>query len=196
MTLRIDHRERVRQFGVGLVVIGDDQIHAQLARAPRRFRAADSAVHGHDQADPVRVQPLHRDRLQTVAVLQPLGDEMRHLAAEQLNRAPQDDRGRDAIDVVVAVDGDALLAGDRGEDTVHCHRHVSQRHRIVQMIERGVKEPRRRLGISEAALTQQPRHDQRHRQLRRQPLRRPIVAGERLPARGRYSACDARPCRC
>ena len=94
------------------MVVGDDQIDAELARAARRLGAADAAVDRDDQRDAVGVQPLDRRRLQPVAVAQPLGDEVDDVGAEQLERAPQDDGRRDAVDVVVAVDGDPLLARD------------------------------------------------------------------------------------
>ena len=108
--LRIDHRQRRRQLRVRLVMIGDDQIDAELARAPRRLGAADAAIHRHDQRDAVGVQPLDRRRLQAVAVLQPLRDEVDDVGAEQLERAAQDHGRRDAVDVVVAVDRDPLPA--------------------------------------------------------------------------------------
>ena len=111
--LRVDHRERGRQLGVGLVVVGDDQVDAELARAPRRLGAADAAVDRHDQRHAVGVQPLDRRRLQAVAVPQPLRDEVDDVAAEHLERAAQDDRRGDAVDVVVAVDGDPLAPRDR-----------------------------------------------------------------------------------
>ena len=49
VALGIDHRERRRQRAFGLVVIGDDQIDAELARAQRRLGAADAAVDRDDQ---------------------------------------------------------------------------------------------------------------------------------------------------
>ena len=58
--LRVDHRQRRRQLGVRLVMVGDDQIDAELARAPRRVGAADAAVDRDDQRHAVGVQPLDR----------------------------------------------------------------------------------------------------------------------------------------
>ena len=78
----IDDGERGRQLRVGLVMIGDDQIDAQLARAARRLGAADAAVDRDDQRHPVGVQPFDCRRLQSVAVLQPLRDEMHHIGAK------------------------------------------------------------------------------------------------------------------
>ena len=97
----------------GLVMIGDDQVDAELARAQRRLGAADAAVDRDDQRHAFGVQPIDRRRLQAVAVAQPFGDEVDDVAAEQLERAPQDDGGRDAVDVVVAVDGDPLALRQR-----------------------------------------------------------------------------------
>ena len=82
----------------------------ELARAPRGFGAADAAVDRDDQLHAFGVQAIERGRLQAVAVAQPLGDEVDDVAAEQLQRAPQDHGGGDAVDVVVAVHGDALAA--------------------------------------------------------------------------------------
>ena len=56
--LRVDDGERRRQLGVRLVVVGDDQIDAELARAPGRVGAADAAVDRDDERDAVGVQPL------------------------------------------------------------------------------------------------------------------------------------------
>ena len=98
---------------VRLVVIGDDQVDAELARAARRLGAADAAVDRDDQRHAVGVQPIDRRRLQAVAVAQPLGDEVHDVAAEHLERAAQDDGRGDAVDVVVAVDGDPLAARER-----------------------------------------------------------------------------------
>ena len=116
--LRVDDRQRQRQLGVRLVVVGDDEVEAELARPARRLGAPDAAIHRDDQRDAFRVQPLDRRRLQAVAVAQPLGDEVHDVAAEQLERAAQDHGGGDAVDVVVAVDRDAFLARDGGQDAV------------------------------------------------------------------------------
>ena len=96
-----------------------------------------------DQRDAVGVQPLDRRRLQPVAVPQALGDEVDDVGAEQLERAPQDHRRGDAVDVVVAVDRDPLLARERRHDALDRHAHVGEQHRIVQVLEARVQEARR-----------------------------------------------------
>ena len=124
VALGVHDRQRARQVHVGLVVVGDDQVEAQLARALRGLHPADAAVHGDDEQRAVGVQPLDRRRLQAVAVLQPLGDEVDDVGADELQRPAQDHRRGDPVHVVVAVHGDAFPARDRAEDAVHGGRHV------------------------------------------------------------------------
>ena len=134
--LRVDHRERGRQRAFRLVMIGDDQIDAELVRAPRRLGAADAAVHRHDDARALRVQAIDRRRLQAVAVAHPLGQEVDDIAAEQFDHAAQDDRGGHAVDVVVAVHRDALFPRDRAHQAIDGRREIGQQIRIVEVIER------------------------------------------------------------
>ena len=124
--LGVDHGERVGQRAFGLVVIRDDEIDAQLARAPRGVGAADAAVDRHDHVDLVGVETIDGRRLEPVAVAQPFGDEVDDLSAEHLERAPQDDGGGDAVDVVVAVDGDPLAGRQRPLEARHGAVHVGQ----------------------------------------------------------------------
>ena len=77
------------------------------------------------------------------------------LAAEHLERAPQDDGGGDAVDVVVAVDRDPLAARQRPLEPRHGPVHVGQQKRIVQVVERRVEEPIGDGRVAEAAQAQQ-----------------------------------------
>ena len=111
--LRVDHRERARQLDVRLVMVGDDEIDAELARPPRRVHAADAAVHRDDEPGALGVQAFERRRLQAVAVAQPFGNEVDDVGAEQLERPAQDDGRGDAVHVVIAVHRNALAPGHR-----------------------------------------------------------------------------------
>ena len=135
MPARVDDRDRDRQLRVGLVMIRDDEIDAQLARAPGRFDTADAAIDRDDERHAVGVQTLERLGLQTIAVLQPIRDEVDDVGAEQLQRAAKNDGRRNAVAVVVAMDGDALLPFDRGKDPFDGGRHIRQPEWIVQMVE-------------------------------------------------------------
>jgi hypothetical protein len=133
VALRVDHCQRRRQRRVGLVMVGDDQVDAELARPHCRLDAADPAVDRDDQLDAVRMQPFDGRRLEPVAVAQSLRDEMGDVGAEQFQRPPQDHGGGDAVDVVVAVDRDAILSLNRREHTLDRIGHAGQRERIVQI---------------------------------------------------------------
>ena len=156
VALRVDHRDRDRQLGIRLVVIRDDQIDAELARALRRLDAANAAVDRDDERHAVGLQAIERLGLQPVAVLDAVGKEVDDVGAEQLERAAKNDGRRDAVAVVVAMNGDALFPLDRRENPIDRRRHVREPERIVQMIERRAAEiaarsPARRFRESPAA---------------------------------------------
>ena len=116
-------------------MIRDDQVDPQLACTRRRLARADAAVHRDDQPRPVVLQTIHRGWLQAVTVAQALWNEMHDVGAEQLERAAKDDGGGDAVYVIVAVNGDALLRGDCGEDAIDRRRHIRESERVVQVLE-------------------------------------------------------------
>ena len=162
VTLGVDDRRRHRQLVVGLVVIGDDEVHAKFTRAAGRVGAADAAVHRDDQPDALAVETFDGCRLQAVAVAEPFRDEVDDLAPEKLQRTAQDDRRGDAIHIVVAMDRDALVASQSRFDSGDRGGHVGELERIVQVIERRVEEPCGILGVTQAAQAQQARHRRVH----------------------------------
>ena len=54
VALGIDDRERGRELRFGFVMVADDEIEPELARAPRRRAAADAAVDRHERRSPRR----------------------------------------------------------------------------------------------------------------------------------------------
>ena len=147
--------------------------------------AADAAVDRDDDARAGGVQAIDVGRLQAVAVAQALRQEVRDVAAEQLERAAQDHRRRDAVDVVVAVDRDPLLARDRGQQALDRRR----RGRSAGT-DRGDDRATARgsgaaaSGVVDAALAQQAGDDRRH--VERRGQRRDVrvaIARVGLPAR-------------
>ena len=162
-------------------MVGDDQVDAEFVGPARRLGAADAAVHRDDHLHALGVQPLHGRRLQAVAVAQPLGIEVGDVAAEQFERPPQDDRRGHAVDVVVAVDGNAFAPFERGAEAVDGLAHVGQAERIPQLRQLRVEEALRRLRIGVAAMAQQPRHDGRHVERRGQPCGGCVVTHDGVP---------------
>ena len=187
--LRVDHRQGGRQCALRLVMIGDDEIDAELARAQGRLAGANAAVDRDDELHAFAMQAIDCRRLQAVTVAQPLGDEVHDVATEQLEGATQDDGRGDAVDVVVTVDGDALPAGQGPLDALDRARHVGEQERIVEVIEGRREETRRALGITQPAQAEQPRHGRVQIERLRQPpavgvVARQVIPEERLHALG------------
>jgi hypothetical protein len=133
--LRIDDGMCIRELVIGFVMIGNDQVESELPCPPRCLGAANAAVDGNDDVYAVGVQSLECRRLQAISVPQTFGNEVHHLAAEQLQRAPKDDGGGDAVDVVIAVDRNSFTLRNRLEQSVDGAPHVGQPHRIEQVVE-------------------------------------------------------------
>ena len=73
---------------------------------------------------------------------------MDDVGAKHLERAAKDDGRRDAVAIVVAVDGDALLPLDGRKNALHRLRHVRKLERIVQVVERRMEKSLRPLRLS------------------------------------------------
>ncbi len=167
---RVDDRQGARQLGVRLVMVGDDQIDAEVAGPPGRFRAANAAVDRHDQLHALAVQPFDGGGLQAVAVGQPFGNEVADVGAQQLQRAAKDDGRGDAVDVVIAVNGDPLPSGNRGQQPPDRAVHVGEQKRVQQLIEFRAQKPRGRIRIGEATDGEEPGGDGRQPEVARQLL--------------------------
>ncbi len=162
-------------------MVRDDQVEPQLARPDGRFGGADAAVDRDDQTHAAGVQPLDRFRLEAVAVAQPVRHEVLDPRAEELERASQDGGRRDAVDVVVAVDGDPLVARDGAEEAVDRFAHAGQLKGIVKMLQARRQEPARRLRVVETTLAQQARDDRRHPQRPRRLDHEGVVGPDVFP---------------
>jgi hypothetical protein len=128
-----------------------------------------------------RAPALDRGRLQAIAVVDAIRHEVHDAAAEQLDRPPQDDSRRHAVDVVVAMDGDRLGLGDRGEQPIDRLAHAGQQKGIVELCQLGMQKALRRLRIGEAALAQQPCDDRWEPQRRGGLPHARLIGGHVLP---------------
>ena len=106
---RMHQGRRARQRLLRLVMIGDDQLHAEPGRLVRFVEAGDAAIDGDDDVGAVLGELLQRLVVEAVAVVEAVRHVELDLGIEQV-QAGQQDRGRgDAVHVVVAVDADLLL---------------------------------------------------------------------------------------
>ena len=113
------------------VVVGDDHVEPELARAGDLVDRGDPAVDGEHEVDAVRGELLDRLAGEAVALVEPTREAPFDVGAE-LTEDEEGDRGRrDAVDVVVAVDADSLACSDRPADPCDGDVHVAERRGIV-----------------------------------------------------------------
>jgi hypothetical protein len=139
------------------------------------------------------MEPFDRRGLQPVAVAQALGNEVDDVAAEHLERAAKNDGGRDAVDVVVAVDGDPFLARDGRLEALDRLGHVAEPIGIVQMVERRTQKASGRLGIAQSAQAQQPRDRGMEVQRVREAPGALVVTRQMIPEDGLHSLVSEYP---
>ena len=129
-----------------------------LDRGARRA----AAVHGDDQRAARALRAIDVGDLEPVAVEQPVGkDRLGGDATPREHRHQQRGAG-DAVDVVVADDGDALAAPARFEQPRHRGLHAVEQERIVEMGGRRLEEAPRGVGVDRASARQQRCVERRH----------------------------------
>ena len=95
------------------MVVGDDDVEAELARAPDLLDGGDAAVDGQDEAATLFRQALERLAADAVALVEAARQMPLDLRAELPQHEHGEHRGADPVDVVVAVDADPFPGGDR-----------------------------------------------------------------------------------
>jgi hypothetical protein len=119
-------------------------------------------------------------RRSTAAVERPYPSSKR-LGSERAQRAQQDGGGADAVDVVVAEDGDPRPARDVALDQLGRRRDAGQGERIVAVVR--LEEPPRVLDALEPAPRQHDSNRARDAQPGGKPLGESYVIGLASPAR-------------
>jgi hypothetical protein len=132
----------VRQLVAGAVVVGDDHVQAELARAANLVDRRDPAVDGQHQPAPFLRQPLERVAADAVAFVEAARQVPFDLGAELPQDEHGQDRGADAVDVVVAVDADPLPGRDGRADALDRPAHVADQQRIAQRLLAAEERPR------------------------------------------------------
>ena len=94
-------------------MVRHDEIDAELSRERRLLDGGDAAVDAHDDLGAVLRELPERRRVQAVALLVAVRDVRADDDAELAERAHEDRRAGDAVDVVVPVDDDALASRER-----------------------------------------------------------------------------------
>jgi hypothetical protein len=181
-----------RAVGARRVVVGDHDLHAGRPRRSHLVDRGDRAVDRQQQIGPPRGQPLDRRRREPVAVVDAARQVPVDVGAKRAQRA-HEDRGRgDAVDVVVAVHGDARAPADVAED--HPGGGLQAPERLERMRLLGLEEAPRGPGVAEPAPHQHLREHVRDAQLAAQPLGGGVVVRGNVEAGVRSAhVSEARP---
>ena len=109
----IDDGRRLRQFLVGLMMVDDDGVEAELGRLRQRLEAGGAAIDRHQKLDAFVGKRADRLHVRPIALEDAVGDMHDRIETAIAQIAAQQCRRRRAVDIVVAEDRDRLAARDR-----------------------------------------------------------------------------------
>ena len=179
--LRIHDRVGGRKLRPRQVMIGDDHLDSRGARTRHRVDRGDAAITCHNKCG---TNPLRFGKAGTAEVV-PVSHAMRqervHVGAGGAKRTGQYGGGTLSIDIVVAMDKDALPGGHGRRDDGDGIAHPGQDEWIGERVKRRSQEGFRSVGIAEAPLDQQGGKRQRERERVSQRARSMSIRRRRDP---------------
>ena len=107
-------------------MVGDDHLHPECRGLGNLVGGGDPAVDGDQKPDARGRQPLDGTGTQAISLLEPAGQVPLHIGIELSQRKHGQSRGADPVGVVVTVDADPAVLGDRGQDPLAGDRHVAE----------------------------------------------------------------------
>ena len=122
-------------------MVGDADLDAAREKVFDLVRAGYAAIDGHDEVRMACHATLDRGLRQGVSLIVAMRDEPVRIGAERPQGTHRESRGRNAVNVEVAKDEDALLALDGGPQAIDDIEHAGDRGRIHPIaLERGGQE--------------------------------------------------------
>lgn len=135
LTVRVHHRQRVRQRLAAEMVIEHDDIRPR--RRGDRLMRQRSAIHADDEIVTFRQFP-HRGWIGAVAFVNPVGNVERRAMAEVTKPGDEQRGGGAAINIVISEDGNPLPPFQTRDKALRGLCHVAEAQRIgKQIAERG-----------------------------------------------------------
>ena len=171
----IDDRLGLGKVFMAFVVIGDDDVHAEFARDPDLRRCRYARVNRNDEAAAFLRKTAQRAFGYAVALSGTAGDEVADVRAAGGQIEIEAGRGGHAVDVVVAVDDDALLCLDGRDDAFHRAVHVLHEKRIVKLFLLLGQKGARLLGRGAPPVDEKLRRREKHAEILRDGAHRRIL---------------------
>ena len=170
-TLGVHHRHRLGQRVGGKMVVGDDQIDAQLLGISGLLHGGDAVVHRHHQRIAFGGQLLQHFPIDAIAAAIPAGQHAFDLRPQIAQRLEQNRGGADAVHIIIAKNDDGLFFFDG---------RLQAGHRLVHVLhQEGVRErrtlPQQRLCLRRAGTAAPRQHTGQQRAaaaVGERPLRR------------------------
>ena len=128
----VNHRDCLGQGVLAFVVVGNDQVHAQLLAQLSLGYGGNAAVHGDDELNPLVVELVQGDGVQTVAFFQAAGDVADTAASVAAEKVRQKAGGGNAVHVIVAEDRDFFLVFDGQRHSSGGQRHIRHQEGVGQ----------------------------------------------------------------
>ena len=141
-----------------MVMVADDHVEAERRGERELVDVRRPAVGGDEDAGARLRQRVDRPGVEPVALTEPVRDVEQRVGAELAEEEDQLRRTGDAVDVVVAVDGDPLAARQRIGEAGRGDLHVLQEERRAEAPgQRGPQERERGLAVTHVAVPEEPR---------------------------------------
>ena len=122
--VRVHQRIDLGQFVAGLVMVDDDDRHAELACFRQRLEAGGAAIDGDEQRRALARKRAHRLDVGAIALEDAVGDVDQGIEPAMAQMPGQQRRRGRAIDVVIAEDRDLLAARGRIRNALRRRLHL------------------------------------------------------------------------
>ncbi len=151
----VDDEVGIGESGGEFVVVGDDDVNVMAAGEGDGFEGGAAAVDGDEEICAVVDGGLDGVAVEAVAFIDAVGDVGMDIGGGGGEGVPEHGGAGDAIDVVVAVEGDFFLVADGGGDAVGGDVDVGEEGRGGEIFELGIEEGEGGGGVGDAAVEEE-----------------------------------------
>jgi hypothetical protein len=149
--LGVDPGSAVGAVAVGFVVVEDDDVDVAGAKGGNFGGGIRAAVDGDEELGGVEFEAaFDAGGAESVTFVDAVGEEAVDAAAVGVEDAMEDGEGGDAVDVVVAVEGNALVCSEGGLDARDGGGHFGEEIGVVEAAEAGLEKIGDRVFVGEA----------------------------------------------